>query len=272
MTIITHMITRLRTLPKNCANFAFLFLVLIGLGIITGNMLIANAHPADEFCSMGSGMDPELCAALAELDAADAPVTTDELLVQTDRTLLENTFFFVKAGINHILPGGTDHMLFVLALFFSVRRMGPLALQISLFTLAHSVTLGLAAAGLVNVPSSVVEPLIALSIGLVGLENVFFRKATRWRPLIVFTFGLFHGLGFAGFFLNQQLPEGFFWSSLIGFNIGVELGQISVVLMAFLLLNWFFRKTWYTGMVAIPASLIIAAIGFWWAMQRAFLS
>lgn len=272
MTIITRMITPLKTLPKNAVKFTFLMLVLFGLSFVSGEMLSAYAHPADEFCSMGSGMDPELCAALAELDASESPVTTNELLVQTDRTLLENTVFFVKAGVSHILPGGTDHILFVLALFFAVRRMGPLALQISLFTLAHSVTLGLAAAGLVYVPSSIVEPLIALSIGLAAMENVFFRKMTKWRPLIVFAFGLFHGLGFAGFFLDQQLPEGFFWSSLVGFNIGVELGQISVVLSAFLLLNWFFKKTWYTPFIAIPASILIALIGFWWAIERAFLS
>lgn len=248
----------------------FSTLALVLAMLLTFAPVPAFAHPADEFCAGDSGMDPELCRALAEMDTAQMPVTTNDLLVQTDRTLLENTLFFVRAGIDHILPGGTDHILFVLALFFAVRRFGPLALQISLFTLAHSASLGLAAAGLVYVPSSIVEPLIAFSIGLVAVENVFFRRMTKWRPLIVFGFGLFHGLGFAGFFLDQQLPDGLFWSSLVGFNIGVELGQISVVLTAFLLLSWFFKKKWYTPFVAIPASVIIAVIGFWWAVERAF--
>ena len=215
-------------------------------------------------------MDPELCRALAELDESAPPPTTEDLLFSTDRTLLGNTIFFVRQGIGHILPGGTDHILFVMALFFAVRKFKPLALQISVFTLAHSVTLGLAAAGLVSVPSGIVEPLIAASIGFVAVENLIFKRMTKWRPLIVFSFGLFHGLGFAGFFLEQQLPEGLFWSSLIGFNIGVELGQFSVVLAAFLLLRWFFNTRWYTPFVAMPASGAIACIGFWWAIQRAF--
>ncbi len=252
-------------------------IVRIGLGLFVllafAVLLAPNGltHPEDEFCSMDSGIDPALCRTLAELDSADAPLTTDELLVRTDRTLIGNTGYFIRKGVDHILPGGTDHILFVLALFFAVRRFRPLLLQISLFTLAHSATLGLAAAGLVYVPGHIVEPMIAASIGLVALENIFFRRMTRWRPLVVFGFGLFHGLGFAGFFLEQDLPDGFFWSSLIGFNIGVELGQISVVLMAFLLLNWFFQSRWYTGAIAIPASLLIAFTGFWWAFERVFL-
>lgn len=229
----------------------------------------AFAHPEDEFCQ-GGNADAELCAVLAELDGGK-PLTTNEMLVRTDRTLFSNAGHFVWQGMRHILPGGTDHILFVLALFFAVRTLRPLLLQISLFTLAHSATLGLAAAGLVYIPSDIVEPLIAASIGLVALENIFFRHMTRWRPLIVFGFGLFHGLGFAGFFLEQSLPQGFFWSSLVGFNIGVEIGQISVVLIAFLVLNWFFARPWYTRFVAIPVSLVIAGIGFYWAFERVFL-
>lgn len=244
------------------------FLLLFSILIVAGK---GFAHPEDEMCGPGSGMDPELCRALAELDNADAPITTDVLLADTNRTLLGNTAFFVKAGVDHILPGGTDHILFVLALFFAVRKFRGLALQISIFTFAHSVTLGLAAAGYVYVPSGIVEPLIAASIAFVAIENIVFRQMTWWRPIIVFGFGLFHGLGFAGFFLEQKLPDGFFWSSLIGFNIGVELGQIAVVLAAFLIFRWFFRQNWYRYAVVIPASLIIAGIGLYWAVDRAFL-
>lgn len=232
---------------------------------------VSHAHPEDEFCSMGSDIDPELCRALAELDAEAPPPSTNDLLVSLDRSIWENTGYFMGRGVSHILPGGTDHILFVLALFFAVRRLRPLLVQVSLFTLAHSVALGLAAAGYVYVPSSFVEPLIALSIGLVGLENIFRRSVSRLRPLIIFGFGLFHGLGFAGFFLDQQLPEGLFWSSLIGFNVGVELGQLSVILLGWLTLNWFFNTEWYGRFVALPASAIIACIGFWWAIQRTFL-
>lgn len=242
-------------------------LALLGTGIIVAPRVFA--HPEDELCVPGGGMDPELCRALAELDRANAPITTDALLVDTGRTLFGNVLHFIEQGVGHILPGGLDHILFVLALFFAVRKFGPLALQISIFTLAHSVTLALAAAGLVTVPGSIVEPLIAVSIAFVALENLVFKKMTAWRPVIIFAFGLLHGLGFAGFFLEQNLPDGFFWSSLIGFNIGVEIGQISVVLAAWLLLNWFFKKAWYRLAVVYPASLAIAGTGLWWALQRA---
>jgi len=241
-------------------------LILLAAALSSG--LEASAHPEDEMCAPGSGMDPELCRALAQIDNAEAPLTTEALLVDTDRTLTSNTMFFMKAGVGHILPGGLDHILFVLALFFAVRKFGPLALQISIFTLAHSASLALAAAGFVNVPGEVVEPLIAASIAFVALENIFFRSITAWRPFIIFGFGLLHGLGFAGFFLEQDLPNGLFWSSLIGFNIGVELGQLSVVLLAWPALNWFFKARWYRAAIVIPASLLIAGIGLWWAVER----
>ena len=241
-----------------------------GLFLLVAFMALnAAAHPADELCGPGSGLDPELCQALSELDRVDAPlVSTNQLLADTNRTMSGNTGYFIARGIGHILPGGTDHILFVLALFLGVRRFRALAFQISLFTLAHSVSLALAAAGLVNVPAGIVEPLIAASIAFVAIENLFFASMTRWRPLIVFGFGLFHGLGFAGFFLDQQLPEGFFWSSLIGFNIGVELGQIFVVSCAYLILRWFFRTDWYRPVIVIPVSLAIAGTGLIWAVLR----
>lgn len=243
--------------------------VIVGLLAALCLSLAAFAHPADEFCTPNSGMDPELCRALAELDRSE-PITTDALLVDVNRTILSNTLYFVEQGVRHILPGGTDHILFVLALFFAVRKLRPLLIQISIFTLAHSATLGLAAAGLVNLPGNIVEPLIAASIAFVAIENLFFKTMTKWRPFIVFAFGLFHGLGFAGFFLEQKLPEGFFWSSLVGFNIGVEIGQIAVVTLAFFLLRWFFDKSWYFPAVVVPASLAIAGFGGWWAIERVF--
>lgn len=253
------MITRLRAVLL-CV-LAVLFMCLPGF-----------SHPEDELCGPDGGMDPELCRALTELDqATSAAVTTDQLLVDTGRTLIGNASFFLKAGVDHILPGGLDHILFVLALFFAVRRFGPLLLQISLFTLAHSASLAMASLGWVNIPASIVEPLIAASIAFVAIENIAIQKLKWWRMLIIFGFGLLHGLGFAGFFMDQSLPEGFFWSSLIGFNIGVELGQISVVLVAGLLFGWFFKHSWYRRIVAIPASLIIAFISAYWAIERVIL-
>ena len=145
--------------------------------------------------------------------------------------------------------------------------------------MAHTITLGLAATGVISPPSDIVEPLIALSIALVAIENLFFKKPPRWRPIVIFLFGLLHGLGFAGFFGELGLPEGQFWSALIGFNIGVEIGQLSVIILAIAALSvWRWRNNIeYTDVVyrrfmILPGSLLIGATGSWWAMERVFLN
>lgn len=176
---------------------------------------------------------------------------------------------FVALGYKHILPTGLDHILFVLGLFFFSTRMRPLLWQVTAFTVAHSITLGLALLGVLSVSARVTNPLIALSIAVVGLENVFFRrvKASRW--LIVFAFGLVHGLGFAGALTGLGLPAGGFWPALIGFNAGVELGQLSVIAAAFALTFGFRGKAWYFKGVVVPVSLLISAVGLYWAVTRA---
>ena len=103
---------------------------------------------------------------------------------------------YISIGIGHILPGGLDHILFVLALFLSSTRVRALVVQISTFTVAHTVTLGLAAAGVISPPTSLVEPLIAASIAFVAIENLYMKDMPKWRPVVVFLFGLLHGLGF----------------------------------------------------------------------------
>ena len=144
---------------------------------------------------------------------------------------------YIPVGVDHIVPLGLDHILFVLGLFFLSTRLGPLLWQISAFTLAHTITLALAALGYVSVPGSIVEPIIAASIVYVAVENIFFPRLTPWRPAVVFAFGLLHGLGFASVLAEFGLPEGAFIPALIGFNIGVELGQLLVVAVAFLLVR-----------------------------------
>ncbi len=142
---------------------------------------------------------------------------------------------YVPVGYAHIVPLGLDHILFVLGLFFLAPRAGPLLSQITAFTAAHTVTLALAGLGVVSVPAAVVEPLIAASIVYVGVENVLSRGLSPWRPLIVLGFGLLHGLGFAGVLSEYGLGEANFVAKLIGFNVGVELGQLSVIAVAFIL-------------------------------------
>jgi len=174
-------------------------------------------------------------------------------------------------GFDHIVPKGLDHILFVLGLFFLSPKLGALFWQGSAFTLAHTVTLALGALGWVNVPGSIVEPLIAASIVAVAVENIVSGGLSKWRPLVIFGFGLLHGLGFASVLGEFGLPEGQFIPALLGFNIGVELGQLAVIAVAFALVFWAVRKEWYRRVIAIPASLVIAAIGAFWVVERTLL-
>lgn len=175
---------------------------------------------------------------------------------------------FTILGFTHILPYGADHILFVLGLFFFSTRLRPLLFQATAFTIAHSFTLALTLLGVVSFPAGLVEPLIALSIAVVGLENVFFRNVRGSRWLVVFAFGLVHGMGFAGVLSDLGLPEGGFWPALAGFNFGVELGQLAVIALAFGATVWFRGKSWYFKGVVVPASLAISAVGLYWAVTR----
>ena len=141
---------------------------------------------------------------------------------------------YVPVGFDHILPKGLDHILFVLGLFFLGTRIAGLLWQVSAFTLAHTVTLALGVLGWVSVPGAIVEPLIAASIVFVAVENIFARGLSPWRPAVVFGFGLLHGLGFASVLAEFGLPEAQVIPALIGFNIGVEAGQLTVIALAFL--------------------------------------
>lgn len=175
---------------------------------------------------------------------------------------------YVKMGLLHIVPEGLDHILFVLGLFLLSTRMKDLLKQITAFTIAHSLTLALSLYGVVRLPSSVVEPIIALSIAFVAIENLVTKEMKAWRPLVVFAFGLVHGLGFAGALQDAGLQHGNFLTALVGFNIGVELGQLSVVAGAFLLLGWFRSNLRYRQLVTVPASFVIAAVALFWTVER----
>ena len=178
---------------------------------------------------------------------------------------------FLNAGIKHIIPKGLDHILFVLGLFFSSLVLGSLLWQVTAFTFAHTITLALAALGIVTAPGAIVEPLIALSIVWIAIENCVFKETNKWRPFIVFGFGLLHGLGFAAVLSDFGLPQGNLVPSLLAFNIGVEIGQLAVLFAAAALV-WFIRhKSWYRRRVQIPASLLIALVGLFWFIERVFL-
>jgi hydrogenase/urease accessory protein HupE len=176
---------------------------------------------------------------------------------------------YLKLGYTHILPKGTDHILFVLGIFLLSVRLKPILLQVTAFTVAHTITLALTIYGVVSLSSRIVEPLIALSIVYVAVENILTPELRPWRVALVFGFGLLHGMGFAGVLAEQGLPRSEFLPALLCFNAGVELGQLSVIAVAFLLIGLPFRnRPWYRQRIVIPGSILIAAIGLFWFVQR----
>lgn len=178
---------------------------------------------------------------------------------------------YLKLGYEHIIPLGFDHILFVLSLFLLNPKLKPVLWQASAFTVAHSITLGLAMYHLITPRAGIVEPLIALSILYVALENIVSPRLKPARVGIVFLFGLVHGLGFAGSLGQLGLPPKSYLLSLVMFNAGVELGQITIILLAFLLLGrWSGDKPYYRKLVVIPLSVVVALIACFWTVQRIF--
>jgi hypothetical protein len=177
--------------------------------------------------------------------------------------------FFLQ-GFLHVLPKGLDHILFVLGLFLLCREWKPLLLQVSAFTVAHTITLGLATIGWVSLSPRIVEPIIAASLVFIALENIFRPKYTNWRLLVVFAFGLVHGLGFAGALRELELPTAALLVGLLGFNVGVEGGQIAVIALAFIATAWLRNPQLYRRAIVIPGSAVIAMLGMWWTVTRVF--
>ncbi|MGY9000726.1 MAG: HupE/UreJ family protein [Rhodospirillales bacterium] len=186
-------------------------------------------------------------------------------LISVSKTVLD----YIDLGITHIFPKGLDHILFILGLFFFSHKFSRLAWQITLFTIAHTVTLALASLELISVPSSIIEPLIALSICYVAIENILQKRIAFLRLVVIFIFGLLHGLGFASVLNEIGLSQTGFIASLIGFNIGVEIGQLGVIVIAYFAVGfWFGHRDCYRPFVQIPASITIAVIGGWWFLER----
>jgi hydrogenase/urease accessory protein HupE len=186
----------------------------------------------------------------------------------TRPTRAEIALQYLWLGYTHILPKGLDHILFVLGIFLLSPRWKTMLLQVTAFTVAHSITLALSIYGVVSLPSRIVEPLIALSIAYVAIENIVTRELKPWRVALVFMFGLLHGLGFAGVLRELGLPREEFLTALLTFNLGVEGGQLTVIAGALLLVAPFMKKDWYRQRVVIPASIAIAAIGLYWTISR----
>lgn len=177
---------------------------------------------------------------------------------------------FLWLGFIHIVPRGLDHILFVVGLFLLSTRPSVLLWQVSAFTVAHTFTLALGSLDLLRISPAIVEPLIALSIVYVAVENLMTTRLTAWRPVLIFGFGLLHGLGFASVLGEVGLATGHFVTGLVAFNIGVELGQLSVIAVCLLVVGWAMRHPSYRQAVILPGSTAIALVAVYWAMERTF--
>lgn len=185
---------------------------------------------------------------------------------------------FIKLGVSHIFEG-VDHILFLLALLVlggSLWRVIGIATS---FTAAHSVTLSLAALNIVVLPEALVESVIALSIGWVAVENWIFAVPStdekvplvlRWRWALTFLFGLMHGFGFADVLQELGLPKEHLALALGSFNLGVELGQIAIIAIAYPVLKRAMRTTWYRPHAVRMASVLMIIVALYWFVERAF--
>ena len=208
---------------------------------------------------------------IAQPEVEQISEANDEKLMQKRREDARSTFYsFTRQGFVHVLPFGLDHILFVLGLFFLSRKWKPILYQVSVFTVAHTITLGLATLELISAPSHVVEPIIAASISVVALENIFFPNYRHSRLFIVFFFGLIHGLGFAGALSAFDLNPASLIIGLLGFNIGVELGQLAVIAIIFFLTFWLKEDAKYRKVAVVPCSILIALVGIYWTIERVF--
>lgn len=190
-----------------------------------------------------------------------------------DAPVNEVVWFYLTLGFKHIIPSGIDHILFVIGLCLLSTNIKTIFWQATAFTVAHSITLALSMKNIIVAPSAVVEPIIALSIVFVAVENMLLTELKPWRVLVVFLFGLIHGMGFASALNEIGLPTGKFYTSIIAFNAGVELGQIAVITAMFgCIIIPLRNKTWYRKGIVYTLSAFIALVASYWTIQRVFFN
>jgi len=199
-----------------------------------------------------------------------SPVFAHEVNYILENAPVENViWFYLKLGFEHILPLGLDHILFVICLCLLNNKFKTVFWQATAFTVAHSITLALSMQNIIMLPAEIVEPIIALSIFFVAVENLLLDKLKPWRIILVFLFGLIHGIGFAAVLSEIGLPRDKFLTSILSFNVGVELGQIAVIAIVFaLLILPFGKKPWYRKRIVYPVSILIALIAAYWTVER----
>jgi hypothetical protein len=226
--------------------------------------LEAGMHESDPFAWAGKAPRAGATPAAAKEAPAGQRFDVDTMPWQRQLAL------YLRLGFRHIIPEGTDHILFVLGLFFLGITWRKLIAQTTVFTVAHATTLFLSTYGIFRLPSRIVEPAIALSIAFIAIENVVSPRLGPGRLAVVFGFGLVHGLGFASSLSDIPFPKHDFIVALLGFNFGVDWGQLFVIGLAFLAVGWFRNRAWFHSRVEVPGSLAIAAIGLFWAGQRIY--
>ncbi len=200
-------------------------------------------------------------------DRTSEPFSLAELF--TRQPVSEVVWSYIQLGFEHIVPKGLDHIFFILGIFLLSKRLHPLLWQVTMFTFAHTITLGLSINGIINLPARIVEPLIALSIAYVGIENIYAKQLHKSRLVLVFCFGLLHGMGFASVLGEFGMPSDAFVTALISFNIGVEFGQLAVIGAAFLAVGFWLRsRAQYYRYVILPGSVMISVIGLYWFFER----
>src|SRR5512132_4196016 len=195
------------TLPAGARTFTWTNHVALGTSMLT---LESEGQRNEERQWLENGKESEPFP----LAAAIVPPTRGEVVRQ-----------YLALGYTHSLPKGTDHILFVLGIFLLSTRLKPVLLQVTAFTVAHTITLALTIYGVVSLRPAIVEPLIALSIVYVAIENLTTSELKPWRIALVFAFGLLHGMGFAGVLTELGLPRAQFVPALLSFNLGVEAGH-----------------------------------------------
>jgi len=200
-------------------------------------------------------------------DVPSEPFPLNEVF--TRPSLWEVIQTYTGSGYQHILPLGLDHILFIFGIFLLSRKLKPLLLQVTMFTLAHSITLTLGMLEIVSLSARIVEPLIALSIAYIAIENIFFDRISRARLWVIFGFGLLHGMGFASVLADFGMPKDAFALALLCFNIGVELGQVTIILAGFYgLAVWFKSAQVYRQWIVVPLSIMISVTGLIWFVER----
>ena len=198
------------------------------------------------------------------------PVLAHPINLTMERAPTQNViWFYLKMGVAHIIPYGLDHILFVISLCLLSTKISTILWQASAFTVAHSITLALSMRSIIIAPPQIIEPVISLSIVFVAVENIVLNELRPWRVLIVFFFGLVHGVGFASALNEVGLPRNNFFTSIIAFNLGVEIGQIAIILLVFgLIVIPFGKRLTYKREFVFPMSAIIALIAAYWTIER----